>query len=39
VNTEYKEDQSVNIVKSHENSQRNMNSKTKRTQNIVEELN
>jgi len=38
-NTKYIEDQFINIVKSHESSQRNMNSTIKLAAKIVEELN
>jgi len=39
VNTKYKEESFVNIVQSHEKGKANMNSKTKRAENVVEELN
>jgi hypothetical protein len=38
LNTNYKEDQFVNIVKNHENTQPNMNSVLKLTTKIIEEL-
>ena len=38
INTNYKEDQFVNIVKSHESTQPNMNSIVKTAANITEEL-
>jgi hypothetical protein len=39
LNTKYKEDQFVNIVKSHESNQQNMNSTIKTATEVPEELN